>query len=90
MAIYIPIICNSLWLISAKRTIACFARAFRSEQNLTHAAAYFDSKALHSLINASDSLAVVTNEQIIQQLNDSVDYPAADEMNYCNSKKTQA
>jgi hypothetical protein len=49
------------------------------EQNLTHAAAYFDSRALHSLINASDSLAVVTNEQIIQQLNDSVDYPAADE-----------
>jgi hypothetical protein len=49
------------------------------EHSLAHAAAYFDSKALHSLINASGSLALVTNEQIIQQLNDSVDYPAADE-----------
>lgn len=45
-----------------------------SEQATSHAAAYFNPKALYSLINSPDSLAEVADTQIIQELSSTAHY----------------
>ena len=49
-----------------------------SEQNISHASAYFNPRALYNLVNSPDGLAVVTEAQIIQQLSDAADYAGID------------
>lgn len=48
-----------------------------SEQSINHAAAYFDPRLLYSLTNSPGSLAVVNDDQIIQELSDTVEYASA-------------
>ncbi|MGZ3891167.1 MAG: hypothetical protein ACXVI9_11740 [Mucilaginibacter sp.] len=52
---------------------AMLARANGGE-NLPHAAATFDSKALYVMMNAYENLAEVSEEQIVQKLGESGDY----------------
>ena len=43
-------------------------------QNISHAAAYVNPKALHTLVNSPENLATVTEAQIIQQLDEVTHY----------------
>jgi len=52
---------------------ALLARANGGE-NLPHAAATFDPKALYVMMNAYENLAEVSEEQIVQKLGEAVDY----------------
>ena len=45
-----------------------------SEQNISHAAAYLNPRALYVLVNSPESLAVLTDSRIIQQLSDNINY----------------
>ncbi|MDB5023171.1 MAG: hypothetical protein JWP78_926 [Mucilaginibacter sp.] len=51
-----------------------------SEQNISHAAAYLNPKALYLLVNSPESLAVLTDSRIIQQLSDNINYATVEEV----------
>ncbi len=51
-----------------------------SEQSINHAAAYFDPRLLYIVTNSPGSLAVVKDDQIIQELSGTVEYAAAEQV----------
>jgi hypothetical protein len=61
-----------------------------SEQNISHAAAYLNPKALYVLVNSPESLAVLTDSRIIQQLSDNINYATAGEVDLSQQENEES
>jgi hypothetical protein len=61
-----------------------------SEQNISHAAAYLNPKALYVLVNSPESLAVLTDSRIIQQLSDNINYAIAGEVDLSQQENEES
>lgn len=56
----------------------------RSGQNISHAAVYLNPRALYVIVNSPESLPVLADSQIIQQLGDHINYAAVEDIDLSN------